>query len=84
MLPPQCRWIESDGAAFLHWHFGCFATVKPDAGRYVVRIDWQGLTLTGRAGSLAQGRLHVERWVAHQQGPPGLRVRRKLPRHHRN
>ena len=72
MLKPACRWIQSEGNAFLHWHYRCIATVKRRGGRYTLTIDWGVHEHTGQAVSLAQGMRFVERWVGAQEGLPTL------------
>ena len=67
-MQPACRWIESPGAAYLHWHYACIATVKPQADHYVTSIDWQERTHVSRAATLAQGIHDVSEWVSAQEG----------------
>lgn len=72
-LPPPCRWIDCETKSCLMWHYGCIAVVHAD-GR--VTIQWaRGKQMERRAASLAQGKRHVERWVAARPGlPPGKRA----------
>jgi hypothetical protein len=71
MLRQDYRWIESGDRAFLHFRYGCVATIKPDGDRFRTEINWRDLTHAGQVGSMAQGRRFIERWIWNRQGWPG-------------
>ena len=77
-MKPACRWIETEDAAFLHWHYACIATVKRRGDHYETCVEWQGHEHIGRAGSLAQGIRFVTRWVEAQTGFPTVGKRRMI------
>jgi len=65
MLPDTCRWLDTPAASYCHYHFRCIAVVVP--GQVVIERAAgrrQRPSLKGRCGSIAQGKRHVERWVA--------------------
>lgn len=65
-LPEQARWIFGEGGgAFLHWHFACIASVRPDGNQARVSFNRSDAEpLTGPAPSVAKGMIFVERWLA--------------------
>jgi hypothetical protein len=69
-MKPACRWIESPDAAYLHWHYACIATVKPQGEHFVTSIDWQDRTHVAHVATLAQGIHDVTEWVSAQEGLP--------------
>lgn len=72
MLPNDCRWIDSDEGSFLHHRFACIASVRADGS---VLIRWYA-EVRGQAASRAQGKRHIERWIAVRGLPPGNEARR--------
>lgn len=81
MLPAACRWIDSAEGSYLHWHFRCIATVLPVGPRWETAITWCGARHAAPAGSRAQGKRWVERWVSAQRGlPTSSGIERKAAR----
>lgn len=71
-LPSECRWIEWEpGYATLEWNYGCVAAVRQRDSYIETRVAWQRSEHYGRAGSMAQGRRFVERWISARKGFPG-------------
>jgi hypothetical protein len=71
-------WLDCDGAAYLRHHYSTFVIIRQvSARRCSVCIMWGEHTLYGKAGSIAQAKRHVERWVSKQTGIPGLGRRRR-------
>jgi hypothetical protein len=70
MLPAACRWIDSAEGSYLHWHSRCIATVKPAGRRWETVITWCERRHAAFAGSRAQGKRWVDRWVSAQRGLP--------------
>jgi hypothetical protein len=64
MLGEAYRWIDSEEGSFLRLRYGCVAGVKLRDGKVVVWINVTGKEVTGTAGSIAQGKRYVERWIA--------------------
>jgi hypothetical protein len=54
MLRLDYRWIESDGRAYLHFRYGCVATVKRHCERFRTEINWRDLN-ADHASSMARG-----------------------------
>lgn len=65
-LPDSYRWSDGEEYAALYLRWGCVASVK--AGLVEVRTR-DGGRMTGRCGSIEQGKRHVERWVLAQLNP---------------
>lgn len=70
MLPPPCYWIDDSDAAFLRWNMSTVAYVRRAGEKYRVTIQWRSSVHTGSAGSVAQGKRFIERWVSKQRGLP--------------
>lgn len=65
MLPDQCRWLDTPDASFCHYHYRCIAIVV--RGQVVIARSAgrrKRHDLMGKCGSIAQGKRHVERWIA--------------------
>jgi hypothetical protein len=69
-MKPACRWIDTPDAAYLHWHYACIATVKPQGDHFVTSIDWQDRTHVAQVATLAEGIHDVTEWVSAQEGLP--------------
>lgn len=67
-MKPARRWTGTPDAAYLHWHFACIATVKPQGDHYVTSIDWQDRTHVAQAATIAQGNHDVSEWVSAPSG----------------
>lgn len=81
MLPAQCRWIEwSEDHATLDWSYGCVGSVRRTGDRVVTRVLWADHEHYCDAGSMAQGRRYVERWISARRGFPGGVRRPPVPR----
>jgi hypothetical protein len=89
-LPAACRWrVDKDGA-FLDYHYGNVAYIRPDGARWRTVIQWRDRIYEGHAASLAQGMRWVTRWVEaafRHGGPSNVRrwdveyaARRRPPR----
>ena len=70
MLGGSYHWIDSDTGSYLQFNYGTAAYVQPDPDRglYKVVIHWRGREIRGRAGSIAQGKRHIERWISARGG----------------
>lgn len=76
MLSESFRWRVDADSAFLDYNAGNVANVQRWRGELVLTIRWQGHTVGGRVGSVAQGVRYAERWIAARPGWPGKRPRR--------
>ena len=77
MLSPAFQWRISDDTAFLDHgpiNVAHVQRFRPDLG-LTLTIRWQGKTVGGQVGSIAQGVRFAERWIAARPGPPRLRAR---------
>lgn len=71
MLQRVCRWADSEDASHLYWNYGCIGVVRLQlGGKWTTLIMWRGKDHTATAGSRAQGKRWVERWVSVQRGLP--------------
>lgn len=89
MLPnDNFHWVESEDGAFLQWRYACVALVRARTmGEDFNRVEiYARRFIQSRAGSVEQGKRHIERWVAKQtkfprwEGAGALRLWRGLPR----
>ena len=73
MLPNEnYRWEESENGAFLQWRYGCVALVRAKRDGFCrVEIRSRRLIIS-RAGSVEQGKRHIERWLAKQARFPPM------------
>lgn len=74
MLPPNYRWEESENGAFLQWRYGCVAVVrvKREGERFCEVESRARKLIRSRAGSVEQGKRHIERWLAKQERFPPI------------
>lgn len=75
MLPnPNFRWVESENGAFLHWRYKCVALVRArKPGESFNRVEIRARRfIASRAGSVEQGKRHIERWLAKQARFPPM------------
>lgn len=70
MLPASFYWLDFPDGSYLRRNYACIATVKPRDGRWETVIKWGDACYYGRAGSLAQGKRWIERWVSVRGIPP--------------
>lgn len=62
--------MDSHDASHLYWNYGCIGVVRECEGRWTTLIMWRDKTHTASAGSRAQGKRWIERWVSVQRGLP--------------
>ena len=75
-LVPAYRWIDCPEGAYLYYNYRGIARVVADGSGFRVVIRWRGGEVRGRAGSIAQGKRHIERWIeARGQLLPAMRPR---------
>lgn len=65
-LSPQYKWSLSQGIAFLMWQGQAIGAVHCD-GRFWVK--WRGKEHQGKAGSQAQGKRFMQRWLTARKHP---------------
>ena len=73
---PNYRWEESENGAFLQFRAGCVALVRAKRkGERFCEVEIRARKLIrSRAGSVEQGKRHIERWLAKQtKFPPMVR-----------
>lgn len=58
MLGSSFHWLDCPEGSYLNYNARCIAVVKSGS----VTIRWKGC-VTGRCGSVAQGKRYVERWM---------------------
>ena len=75
MLPNEnYHWVETEDGAFLQWRYACVALVRArKKGEDFNRVEiYARRFIQSRAGSVEQGKRHIERWVAKQTKFPPM------------
>lgn len=75
MLPnDNYRWEESENGAFLQWRYACVALVRTrKAWESFCRVEiFTRPPIISRAGSVEQGKRHIERWLAKRERFPPM------------
>lgn len=72
-LPAAYYWIDSEDGSYLRWNASTVAYVEPEGWRWRTTINWGNRQHTAVAGSLAQGKRWIERWVTGKRGPRTIR-----------
>jgi hypothetical protein len=81
-LPDAYRWSDSaDGSSHRYWNYGFVASVASD-GATKIKL-WDKREIHAKAGSTAQAKRFIERWIWAQTSPRAYECKQWRKRHFR-